>query len=129
MQEKKILIVEDSQQTYKQLSTACYEALADHYDVKIVIIDNGRQAIEAIEKNSDYGICVCDFILPGANGLEVAAALYKANPSCPIVMVTSELQVEEETKKIKSIRCWMLKPVSPLRFKDVLLRIILPATG
>lgn len=120
----KILIVEDSPATFKQLSEACEDALKNHNRPEIVNIDNGSAALSSLEHTCDYDICICDYVLPGENGIAVANKLYQKNPDCPIIMVTSELQLEEQTRQIKSIRCWMLKPVSPLRFKDVLIRVL-----
>jgi two-component system chemotaxis sensor kinase CheA len=82
----KILVVEDSF-TVRELQRSVLEAAG--YDVATA--ENGRHALEHLDRDADVGLVVTDLEMPELNGLELTAAIRKdpRRSSLPVVIITS----------------------------------------
>jgi CheY-like chemotaxis protein len=54
---------------------------------------NGRQAIEAV-KQEPFDIVLCDYCLPGMNGLQVCRELKRLQPHLTLFLVTAHRNLE-----------------------------------
>jgi two-component system, chemotaxis family, sensor kinase CheA len=82
----KVLVVEDSF-TVRELQRSVLEAAG--YDVATA--ENGRLALEHLDRDPDVGLVVTDLEMPELNGLELTAAIRgdSRRASLPVVIVTS----------------------------------------
>jgi CheY-like chemotaxis protein len=61
---RRVLFVEDHSDL-----RATYERVFRHHE--IVLVETGEEAIEAIKRQRDFDLVVCDLVLPGIDGIEV----------------------------------------------------------
>ena len=80
----RILLVEDEDHLAQGLA---YNLRNSGYDVEIAA--TGEAALEAVQRRS-YDLILLDVMLPGITGIEVAAALRKAEHIQPIVMLSAK---------------------------------------
>lgn len=83
LSDKKILLVEDNK--INQLIT---QKMLERKNITCVIIDNGEEAIQHLQKNS-YDLILMDVHLPGINGTEATAEIRKFNKRIPIIALTA----------------------------------------
>ena len=81
----RILLVEDEEHLAEGLA---YNLRNAGYDVDVA--GTGEEALERIERGGPgYDLLLLDVMLPGIDGLEVAARLRKAGRTLPIVMISA----------------------------------------
>lgn len=86
---KNVLLVEDD----PALRMVVREVLKDDFNIDEA--DNGTDGIEkGIHNNAD--LIILDYHLPKQDGLEVIAAIKKAHPSVPVIVLTGYLSPESE---------------------------------
>jgi two-component system chemotaxis sensor kinase CheA len=91
----KVLVVEDSF-TVRELQRSVLEAAG----YEVATAENGRLALEHLDRDADVGLVVTDLEMPELNGLELTAAI-RGNParsSLPVVIITS-LGAEDDRQR------------------------------
>lgn len=120
----KVLIVDDCPTTRKLLSI---HLRSKGYDV--LLAENGLDALEKIGKE-DINLILSDINMPYMDGIEFVKTL-KTDPQgadIPVIMVTSEADVEEKEKAFKAgANGYLVKPVGSdtitQNIKDILKEI------
>lgn len=79
-----VLIIEDN----RELNAFLHDSLQQHY--RCYLAYNGEEGVE-IAANTIPDIILCDLMMPGISGFEVAKALKQNEPTChiPIIMLTA----------------------------------------
>jgi CheY-like chemotaxis protein len=95
-----VLLVEDNTDFAKLVRLYLNKSEDTKFDVQW--IDNGRQAIEEIERNPAIDVVLMDYFLPGLNGLEITQALRKKNLNIPVIFLTvnKDMAVAVEVMKL-----------------------------
>lgn len=95
-----VLLVEDNSDFAKLVRLYLNKSDDAKFDVQW--IDNGREAIEEIERNRAIDVVLMDYFLPGSNGLEITQALRKKNLSIPVIFLTvnKDMNVAVEVMKL-----------------------------
>ena len=83
---QRILIADDSEMNRAILT----EMLGEKYE--ILEAENGQQAIEMIERNSDIDLLLLDIMMPVKDGFDVLAAMnqYHWIDELPVIMISAE---------------------------------------
>jgi two-component system chemotaxis response regulator CheY len=85
--------------------------------------ENGAQAWEVLNQNSDIGVLITDWNMPEMNGLELVKKV-RAEPKCadlPIIMVTTEGGKAEVITALKAgVNNYIVKPFTPDVLRDKL---------
>ncbi len=104
----KVLVIEDEDLVRKSLE---FRLKKDGYQVTPCA--NGREGIEAIEKNK-YDLVLTDLMLPFNNGLEVVSKLKSVSKETPII-VLSNIGLEQVVLDAFNLGAddYMTKPFSP----------------
>jgi len=110
MEKKKILIVDDE--------LACRVMMlkvlkSDNYQIDVV--ENGRQAIDRIEKIS-YDLIITDYSMPEIDGLELMRIIRARYPDMPILFVTGTESVCDLLKEAGA--AFLLKPFRIFKLKN-----------
>lgn len=93
MGKKKILIVDDE----FSIRVMMFKILkSDNYQIDIA--ENGRQAIDCIDKTS-YDLIITDYSMPGINGLELMRTIRERYPDVPFLFVTGTESVRNMLKE------------------------------
>ena len=101
-----MLIVEDSADTRDML--ALYFS-GQGYGV--VTAQNGRQAIEAIDSNSDIDVVLLDVFIPTIGGMEVLTEINRRNPHPSVILLTglADKEVAHDALRLGAFD-YILKP-------------------
>jgi signal transduction histidine kinase len=116
-QPKNILVVEDDLTTQKFM-----QLMLEKIGCKVDVANNGRRAIEMVEKNA-YDLIFMDIIMPIMDGYTAVKTLRgnSALQGLPVVAVSS-LDPEKEQEKIKGVGMsdYLSKPVTPTALNKML---------
>lgn len=118
---KKILIVEDDENSYRFL-----EAILRKHKVEPVHAKDGLDAVKQAAKNK-FDLVLMDMHLPGISGTEATKRIKRLRPGLPIVAQTANV-MEEDREKCINAGCdeFIAKPVQRkdlLEIIDKLLRV------
>lgn len=96
MMNKKILLAEDDDNLGSLLSTYLE---AKNYEA--TLFPTGRLALEGFAASS-FDLCILDIMMPEMDGLTVAKAIRRINPSIPIIFLTAKNQKEDIIEGFKT---------------------------
>ena len=93
---KKVLLVEDN-----IVNQEVVKSLLEIYEVEIVSVSNGKNAIEEANKGGiDCVLMDCE--MPIMNGLEASRQIREANNKVPIIAISGKSGVEHELRCFKA---------------------------
>jgi CheY-like chemotaxis protein len=97
--DKKVLIVDDDMRNIFALSTV----LEDHA-MRIISADNGRDAIEILQREHDVDIVLMDIMMPEMDGMETIREIRKISrlKNLPIIAVTAKAMKGDREKCIEA---------------------------
>lgn len=104
----KILIVDDSRVARESLRAPLEEA-----GYRVIEAVDGEDGLAKIALHEDAALVLCDVNMPVRDGLSLLQALTAdgAKPPMPIVMITTEQEVElVQRAKRAGARGWIVKP-------------------
>ncbi|HEY5614542.1 MAG TPA: response regulator [Bacteroidota bacterium] len=95
-----VLLVEDNADFSKLVRL--YLGKFDEAKFEVLWRDNGREAIEEIERNNKLDVVLMDYFLPGLNGLEITQTLRKKSIDVPVVFLTvnKDMNIAVEVMKL-----------------------------
>ena len=121
-------MVEDSF-TVRELQRSILEAAG----YPVVTARDGREALEALDRDTEIALVITDFEMPELDGLELTRAIRAdaARSSLPIVIVTSRGSEEDQRQGIEAGRRRLhgeaeFRPAGPARHRRAACR---PVTG
>ena len=115
------LIVDDNETNRKIL-----ESILDLWNVKHTSADNGQQGLDFIHEQQSMGkpfdLILLDMMMPGMDGLEMAAQLQEEKNSSKIIMLTSltHANIQQESKAMGISAC-INKPVKKSLLLDTIM--------
>lgn len=119
----KILVVEDN--LINQKITKSFLVRMNHM---VTIVNNGKEAVDIFEK--EYFDCILmDIQMPVMDGIQATKSIREKEKikktNIPIVAVSANLMVEEETKIIDAgMNDFIPKPINEAQLKNVLSNVI-----
>lgn len=105
---KKVLVVDDSMTVRQQVGAVLTQA-----GFQVLEANDGVEGAEAIEKDREIAMVICDVNMPRMNGLDMVAKVkgLPENASLPIIMLTTEGNPALiEQAKSAGAKGWILKP-------------------
>jgi len=109
LKDKTILITDDDMRNIFALSSALQA-----YDLKIVIANNGREAIERLEEQNQIDLVLMDIMMPEMDGYEAMRAIRakKEFAKLPIIALTAKAMKNDKEKCIEAgANDYISKPV------------------
>lgn len=88
--DKKFMVVEDVD-TSRMLVSGLLRSLGAS---SVVTAVNGEDALDKIEKKGVPDIIICDWVMPGMDGLSLLAVVKPLHPATRFVMLTSQTDAE-----------------------------------
>lgn len=83
---------------------------------RVTLVYDGREALEALEREPDIGLVLLDVMMPHLSGLDVLAAM-KANPrwrALPCIILTAAGQEAQHRRALElGVSEFLTKPFSP----------------
>ena len=123
LRDLRVLAVDDVA-TNRQILT---EQLA-WWHVSADAVSSAEEALQAMSQTA-YDVVLLDMAMPEVDGLMLARRIRAAHPeSSPVmVMLTSQLPLDDQTLESHGISDCLTKPVGSARLRDLLLRVREPA--
>ena len=87
--DKKILIAEDN-----EINQVVIEALLESTEATLTIVENGKLAVEAAEKD-EFDLVLMDIQMPEMDGIEAMKHIRHFNSHTPIIALTANAMVED----------------------------------
>ncbi|AEV99073.1 hypothetical protein A4D02_10960 [Niastella koreensis] len=110
LKNKKVLIVDDDMRNIYSLTNVLEEE-----GMKCVVAENGRVAIEMLEKQPDTDIVLMDIMMPEMDGFEATMAIRKMNRfnKLPIIALTAKAMKGDREKCLEAgMSDYVSKPVN-----------------
>ena len=108
---RSVLIVEDEPRDTELITELLRECISE------IAIDVAANAEEGLEKvmNSRYDLIICDYCLPGMDGLAFLKIVKKTMGNIPVLMLTGHPNQELEAQVIRHGSCTYLSKTAPPR--------------
>lgn len=109
LKDKTVLITDDDMRNIFALSSALQS-----YDLKIIIANNGREAIEKLEEEPGIDLVLMDIMMPEMDGYEAMRAIRskKEFSKLPIIALTAKAMKQDREKCIEAgANDYISKPV------------------
>src|SRR5262249_31319820 len=96
---KKVLVVDDDIRNIFAVTS-----LLERHDMKIIATENGRDAIDALNRTPDVDIVLMDIMMPEMDGYETMQAIRKIRrfKSLPIIALTAKAMKGDRQKCIEA---------------------------
>lgn len=115
----RILIAEDNDINIKICLKILEHVCGD--DIRPDIVRNGREALEALERDAGYDLVLMDIHMPDMDGIRAAKELRKRSIMCPIVALSADTASEVQQECLRSgMQAFLCKPLKVKDIKDVL---------
>lgn len=95
--DKEVLVVDDDKTVL-----VLFERMLSREGIKVKTFDNGRPAIDYIERSDDIALVILDLLMPGVDGFDVLAKLKKSKKSqqIPVVIYTGKKLTAKDRSKL-----------------------------
>jgi PAS domain S-box-containing protein len=119
---KKILVAEDN-----EVNQMFIEILLKEAEINVEIVENGKKAVEAVEKNN-YDLVLMDINMPEMGGLEATQKIREFNNSkkdIPIVALTANAMVGDREKFLEGgMTDYLTKPIDVAELENILTKYL-----
>ena len=89
MSNKKILIAEDN-----AINQVVIQTMLEDTKAEVTIVDNGKQAVEAVEKE-DFDVILMDIHMPEMDGVEAQRQISQMKKHIPIIALTANVMPDD----------------------------------
>lgn len=116
---KEVLVVEDS-----KTQSLYTKNILEKILLKVTTVENGVEALKALEKNTNFSLILSDYETPDMNGFELTKHIrvHKIYDSIPIIIITSNTSNELKTKFYKhGVNDIIYKPILP---EELIVKVI-----
>jgi len=104
----KVLVVDDSDSLRTQLKK-CLQSIG----LDVVDVGDGLQGLDALSKNPDLKLIICDVNMPNMDGITMVTKVSENDTwkAIPIFMLTTETNTDLKDKgKQAGVKAWITKP-------------------
>ena len=102
-----ILVVDDD-----SISRLLLKGVLSGQQVRVILAENGRQAVEQVEKEPDIRVVLMDMKMPVMNGYEATSRIKEMRPDLPVIAQTAFADPgERETAKEAGCDVVLAKPI------------------
>jgi DNA-binding LytR/AlgR family response regulator len=91
---------------------------SDH-EITVDTFENGSDLLCHIDKYKGFDLLILDIIMPGMNGIELAAEIRRNNSHCKIIFLTSSSEFAVSSYSVNAFY-YLLKPFSDTELKSLL---------
>ncbi|OFZ78925.1 MAG: hypothetical protein A2583_12535 [Bdellovibrionales bacterium RIFOXYD1_FULL_53_11] len=110
--EFRILFVDDESDIRDVFNTLVLGELSARYKIESMSVENGNEAEKLFATGNRFDVVVCDYQMPGKNGLEVFRSVVKMQPDVAFILFSgvinkyNELLYENELKPENLYLCF-----------------------
>ena len=116
----KILVAEDA-----QANQALIRVLLGRLGHEVVIVENGKEAVEAIENDESYDLVFMDMMMPVMSGYDATKKLRARGCDLPIIALTANA-MKGDDQKCYEAGCieYITKPIDRDRLQELLVKYL-----
>ena len=116
-----LLVVDDSKAMRMIVKRTLRQA--GYGDATVQEASNGKEALDALD-GFDADLVLCDWNMPGINGVELLRQIRSVDPNVPFLMVTGRDDIESVVEaKASGVTAYIRKPFSSAQL-EAKLRIV-----
>ncbi|MCK5720799.1 MAG: response regulator, partial [Thiomargarita sp.] len=107
---KKVLLVDDDMRNSFALTT-----VLESHEMKIILAENGKEALEKLAKHDDIAIVLMDIMMPEMDGYEAMKKIRQQSKyrKLPIIALTAKAMKEDKIKCIEAgANDYLAKPIN-----------------
>jgi DNA-binding response OmpR family regulator len=119
---KNILLIEDSE----VIRTEVREALKNRTTYHLTEAHDGDVGFAILSgRDVEFDLVILDYRMPGMTGVEMLRKLAEKSRkvTCPVLMITTEIEVKGSEVKDLNIISWVVKPINKMRFENLVVQI------
>jgi two-component system chemotaxis response regulator CheY len=109
---KKVLVIDDSE-TMREMIKGQFESSGMEFS----FAENGKNALEVLEKNNNFDLIICDVYMDEMSGIEFVKVQNQDERlnNIPTVLMTSRFNPSflKEINGVKVVKSWLVKPFKP----------------
>lgn len=90
-----------------------------HEQMSFRMFNDGDELLSTINKGGGYDLLILDILMPGMNGIELAAEIRCRNTDCKIIFLTSSPEFALKSYKVNAFS-YLLKPFLPSELEALL---------
>lgn len=118
-----VLIVEDEQRDAELITELLQEC---ECDIAVDVVTNAEDGLTKV-RNRQFDLIICDYCLPGMNGLSFLKVVKKAREDIPILILTGYPKHELEAQIIHHGSCtYLSKDADPRTFIELVRQTLVP---
>ena len=116
----RILVAEDA-----QANQALIRVLLGRLGHEVVIVENGKEAVEAVEKDESFDLIFMDMMMPVMNGYDATKKLRARGCELPIIALTANA-MKGDDQKCYEAGCieYITKPIDRDRLQELLVKYL-----
>jgi CheY-like chemotaxis protein len=118
---RQVLVADDS-----SVNQMLIRALLNKLGLEVAVVDNGQQAVQAVEKKS-YDLIFMDMQMPVMDGCEAVRILRSRSVHTPIIALTANAMPEDRKKCIEAgCSDYLSKPISRPQLLEIVEKYLKP---
>jgi diguanylate cyclase (GGDEF)-like protein len=112
---KRSLLLVDDEPASVEICKRVLESLS--HDLNVIVCKTGEEALLELTKNNVI-LVLCDIVLPGMSGLDVAENVKRLNPAAGVIMMTAYPSVESSVRLLRmGVDDYLEKPLDTLELE------------
>jgi DNA-binding LytR/AlgR family response regulator len=118
----KIALCDDDSFELENIKNTVSEFIASRqsdYQITVNTFTNGNDLLCYINKYGGFDLLILDIVMPGMNGIELAAEIRNNNTNCKIIFLTSSSEFAVNSYKVNAFY-YLLKPFSGIELISLL---------
>jgi DNA-binding NtrC family response regulator len=104
----RILLVDDEEVAHKSIG-GFLQDLGYH----VLIAENGKQALDILQKETGIGLVISDVRMPVMDGLELLKSIRNQETRIPVILITGYGNVDSAVEALRNGACdYLKKPIN-----------------
>ena len=110
------MLVDDEEVAHKSIG-GFLQDLGYH----VLLAENGKQALDILQKETGIGLVISDIRMPVMNGLELLKSVHKKERKVPVILITGYEDIDSGVEAMRYGACDYLK--KPINLNKLIARI------
>lgn len=115
----KIAACDDDAQVLAQVSAVLKAESSEYGGISVTAFQSSMALSSALEDSARFDLYLLDILMPGRNGMELAADIRKHDESAMLVFLTSSPEFAVDSYEVEAMG-YLLKPVVPEKLSAIL---------
>ncbi len=112
----RILLVDDEEVAHKSIG-----GFLEDLGYQVLVAENGKQALDILQKENRIGLVISDVKMPVMNGLELLKSIRNQERRIPVILISGYGGVNSAVEALRHGACDYLK--KPINLNNLMARI------